>query len=43
MDMIFVRKDPTEIGWEGVGWLHPVQGRIQWRDIVNTEMKLPVP
>jgi hypothetical protein len=32
----------TEIGWEGVDWLHLAQERDQWRAVVNTVMNLPV-
>jgi hypothetical protein len=32
-----------EIGWEGVDWIHLALDRDQWRDILNTVMKLRVP
>jgi hypothetical protein len=35
--------DLTEIGWEGVNWIHLVQDRDQWRAVVNTIMNLRVP
>jgi len=30
----------TDVGWEGVDWIHVVQDRGQWRDLVNTVMNL---
>jgi hypothetical protein len=35
--------DLTEIGWEGVDWLHLAQGRDQWCVVMNTVMNLWVP
>jgi hypothetical protein len=35
--------DLQEIGWEGVGWIHMVEGRDQWQTLVNTVMNLQVP
>jgi len=32
-----------EIGWEGVNWIHMVQGRDQWRTLVNMTMELRIP
>jgi len=32
-----------ETGWEGVDWMHLVQGRGQWRGLVNTVINLRVP
>jgi hypothetical protein len=32
-----------EIRWEAVDWMHLAQDRVQWRDLVNTVMKFPVP
>jgi hypothetical protein len=29
-----------EIGGNGVDWIHLAQGRVQWRDLVNTVMNL---
>jgi hypothetical protein len=31
-----------EVRWEGVVRMHLVQGRNQWRDVVNTAMNLKV-
>jgi len=30
----------SEIGWEGVGWVHLAQDRDQWWALVNMVMKL---
>jgi hypothetical protein len=30
------------IGCEGVDWIHPAQGRYQWRALVNMVMSLRV-
>jgi len=38
-----IRMDLKEIGCEGVGWVHLVQDRDQWRPLVNTVMNLRVP
>jgi hypothetical protein len=35
--------DLREIGWEGMDWIDVAQNRDQWRDLVNTVMKLRVP
>jgi hypothetical protein len=35
--------DLYNIGWEDVDWSHVVHYRDQWRDLVNTVMKLRVP
>jgi hypothetical protein len=35
--------DRREIGWEFVDWIHLTQNRDQWRDFVNTVMKLHLP
>jgi hypothetical protein len=37
-----IRTDLTEIGWEGVDWIHLVQDRGKWWAAVNTEMNLRV-
>jgi hypothetical protein len=39
----YIKMDLTEIGWEGVDWIELAQDRDQWRDLVNTVMKLRVP
>jgi hypothetical protein len=38
-----IRIDLTEIGWEGVGWIHLAQYRDQWWALVNMVMNLQVP
>jgi hypothetical protein len=38
-----IRMDVREIGWEGVGWIHLLQGRDQWRAVVKAVMNLRVP
>jgi hypothetical protein len=38
-----IRMDLREIGWESVDWVHLAQITSQWRDLVKTVMKLPVP
>jgi len=38
-DVINLRK----IGWEGVGWMHLAQDRVQLRALMNTVMNLLVP
>jgi hypothetical protein len=35
--------DLTEIGWEGVDWIHLARDRDQWQAVVNTVMNLRVP
>jgi hypothetical protein len=30
----------TDIAWEDVDWIHLTQNKIQWRDVVNTEMNM---
>jgi hypothetical protein len=37
-----IRKDPTEIGWDGVDWSHVTQYRDQWRALAYTAMNLRV-
>jgi hypothetical protein len=32
-----------EIGWDGMDWIELVQGRDQWRALVNTVINLRVP
>jgi hypothetical protein len=36
-------KDITEIGWEGVDWMHLAQERNSWWAVVNTVINLRVP
>jgi hypothetical protein len=38
-----IRRDLREIGWEGVKWIRFIQGRDQWRVLVNTVMNFRVP
>jgi hypothetical protein len=35
--------DLTEMGWEGVEWMHLYQDRDQWLAVVNTVTNLRVP
>jgi hypothetical protein len=37
------RMDLTEIGWEGVDWMHLGQNSDQWRALANTVMNFRVP
>jgi hypothetical protein len=38
-----IKTDLKGIGWEGLGWIHLVQDRDQWRALVSTVMNLRVP
>jgi hypothetical protein len=38
-----IKMDIREIGWDGMDWIVLVQGRDQWRAIVNTAMNFSVP
>jgi hypothetical protein len=38
-----IKKDPTDIGWDGMDWIDLAQDRGQWRTLVNTVMNLRVP
>jgi hypothetical protein len=33
----------TEMGWEGLNWMHLAQDRDKWQALVNTVMNLWVP
>jgi hypothetical protein len=35
--------DLREIEWGGMDWIDLAQNRDQWRALVNTVMRLPVP
>jgi hypothetical protein len=35
-----IGRDLTELGWEGVDWIHLARDRYQWRDLVNMVMNL---
>jgi hypothetical protein len=37
-----IKMDLTEIGWEGVEWIHLAQDRDWWWALVNTVMNLQV-
>jgi hypothetical protein len=37
-----IRMDLTNLGWEGVEWMHLAQHRVQWRAYVTTVMNLRV-
>jgi hypothetical protein len=37
-----IRMDLSEIGWEGVDWIHLPQDTDQWWALVNTVMNLRV-
>jgi hypothetical protein len=38
-----IKLDLTEIGWDGMDWLHLAQDRDQWRARMNTVTNLRVP
>jgi hypothetical protein len=38
-----IKIDLREIGWDVVPWIDLGSDRDQWRALVNTVMKLPVP
>jgi hypothetical protein len=38
-----IKVDLEDIGWGGVEWIDRGQDRDQWRALVNSVMKLPVP
>jgi hypothetical protein len=33
---------PREVGWGRMDWIRLIQGKDQWRDVVNTVMNLGV-
>jgi hypothetical protein len=35
--------DIGEVGWGDVGWIGLVQDKDNWRDVVNSVLKLRVP
>jgi hypothetical protein len=37
-----IKLDLKEIGIDGANWTQPAQGRVQWRALVNTVMKLRI-
>jgi hypothetical protein len=38
-----IKVDLREIGIDGANWIQLAQGRVQWRNFVNTVMNLRVP
>jgi hypothetical protein len=38
-----IRMDLTEIGWEGVDWIHLTQDRDQWQTVVSMVINLQIP
>jgi hypothetical protein len=38
-----IRMDLTELGWEGLEWIHLTQDREQWWALVNAVMNLCLP
>jgi hypothetical protein len=38
-----IKMDFRELEWDGMKWTDLVQGRDQWRALVNTAMNLRVP
>jgi hypothetical protein len=38
-----IKTDLTEIGWDGMDWIHLAQDMDQWRALVNRVMNLRVP
>jgi hypothetical protein len=38
-----IKMDLREIGIDGANWIRLAQDTVQWRDFVNTVMKLRVP
>jgi hypothetical protein len=38
-----IKMDLSEIGWDGMDWIHLAQNMDQWRALGNTVMNLRVP
>jgi hypothetical protein len=38
-----IKTDLRDMRWGGMDWIDVVQDRDQWRDLVNTVMRLQVP
>jgi hypothetical protein len=38
-----IKMDLREIRWDGMNWVDLARGRVQWRALMNTIMKLRVP
>jgi hypothetical protein len=38
-----IKMDNKEIGYEGVDWIHLIQGGHHWRALVNVVMNVRVP
>jgi hypothetical protein len=38
-----IKMELTEIGWDGVDWIHLAQDRDQWRALVSTVINLRFP
>jgi hypothetical protein len=38
-----IKMDLREIGWDSIDWIDLVQGRDQWRALVNAVINLRVP
>jgi hypothetical protein len=43
VDGDIIRMDLTEIGWEGVKWIHLAQDRDVWQAVVSTAVNLRLP
>jgi hypothetical protein len=42
-NVISIKMDLGERGWDGMDWIDLAQDRDQWRALVNTVMNLRVP